>query len=150
MNHTRTFLLVDDDTDDALLFGEVLQDVNPAINLITATDGIKALEALRTAKSKPEVIFLDLNMPRMDGKECLAEIKADDNLKDIRVIIYTTSSHSADVEQTMQMGATAFITKPSNIRELRNILSSISSAHPGSLQQTLSRLCENPGTFIIC
>ncbi len=150
MKHTRTFLLVDDDTDDALLFGEVLEDVNPTIRLLTATDGIKALEALSNDDDIPEIIFLDLNMPRMDGKECLAEIKADERLKDVKVIIYTTSSHSADVEQTMQMGATAFITKPSNIHDLRNILSSISSAQPGRLQQTLSRLCENPGTFIIC
>lgn len=142
--------MVDDDTDDALLFGEVLQDVNPDIHLITATDGMIALEKLRASSVSPEMIFLDLNMPRMDGKECLAEIKADENLKNIEVIIYTTSSHSADVEQTMQMGARAFITKPSNIRELRNILSSISATEPGELQQTLNRLCQNPGTFIIC
>ncbi len=146
-----TLFLADDDSDDAFLFGEVLEEINPAIVLITATNGEEALQKLTTnGYPQPDIIFLDLNMPRMDGKECLAALKEDENLKHIPVIMYTTSSQSRDIEETIQRGALCFITKPSSVKELRDILAAISSNVHNNLQRTLQNLSNTATTFIVC
>lgn len=117
------FLLVDDDLDDTFLFEEMLQQVNTSVIFQNATNGKEALDRLRAANAQlPDIIFLDLNMPRMDGRQCLAELKDDPRLKHIPVIIYTTSAHPKDITQTLQNGAACFITKPTDTRELKNIL----------------------------
>lgn len=150
VNQTR-FLLVDDDEDDICVFKEVLEDVNPAINLACAGDGKEALKLLKQEQNKlPDVIFLDLNMPLMGGKECLSELKKDPQLKRIPVIMYTTSSQSKDIEETMLSGAICFITKPTSLRELKNILSSISHNINGNLENCLRTLSDTSGTFIVC
>lgn len=144
------YLLVDDDPDDTFLFGEVLRDVAPSIQLYTAVNGQEALDKLRGGMPLPDLIFLDLNMPRMGGVECLTTLKADPALSTIPVIIYTTSSQSKDIEETMQKGAVCFITKPSNMKELTEILSVITEALPGNLEGAI-RTLSNKGThFIIC
>lgn len=149
MSKTKTFLLVDDDTDDALVFGEVLADVNPAIGFKTATDGQDALQQLTAENAVlPDIIFLDLNMPRMDGKQCLFEIKNNEMLRDIPVMMYTTSSHSADIEQTMQLGAACFITKPSDFKELKNILSIIAE-NTNNLPKAL-QILSRQSSWILC
>jgi len=145
-----TFFLVDDDFDDASLFQATLSDVDPNIKFAHAADGQDALDQLLSKSIRPNLIFLDLNMPRMDGKECLALIKQEDDLKDIPVIMYTTSSQSQDIEQTMLQGAVCFITKPSSIRELENILSSIAESMPEDLEEALRYLSNNANTFIVC
>ncbi|HVG40639.1 MAG TPA: response regulator, partial [Chitinophagaceae bacterium] len=117
----KTYLLVDDDADDTFLFREVLNEVEPSIELITAVDGEEALVKLgEQDRILPDLIFLDLNMPRMNGLQCLYEIKHDRALRSIPVIIYTTSSNSKDIEQCMQLGAACFITKQSNYKSLKN------------------------------
>jgi CheY-like chemotaxis protein len=98
------FLLVDDDNDDTFLFEDVLLNIEPSAHFNSAANGIEALQKLRAGTALPDIIFLDLNMPGMDGKECLAQLKKDTALKSIPVIIYTTSSLSKDIELTMQMG----------------------------------------------
>lgn len=145
------FFLVDDDVDDTSIFQEVLQDVNPSIEFESAADGFEALQALKIQEDTlPDVIFLDLNMPRMGGKECLAALKKDSQLKNIPVIMYTTSSRSKDIEETMQKGALCFITKPTNLKELKNILSSISQNVHGNLEKSLRYLSNTSSTFIVC
>ena len=151
MAQTLNFFLVDDDTDDILLFKDVLKEVNPSIIFNSAEDGQQAIQFLKTNNSHlPDVIFLDLNMPRMDGKQCLAEIKRDERLHKIPVIIYTTSSQSKDIEESIQKGALCFITKPSNIKELRNIISSIASNVHNNLEKSLRYLSNTSSTFIVC
>jgi CheY-like chemotaxis protein len=151
MTKALSFLLVDDDTDDTSLFKEVLEEVNPSIIFNWAEDGQQALQFLKNQKSElPDVIFLDLNMPRMGGKECLAEIKNDEKLHKIPVIMYTTSSQSKDIEETIQKGAICFITKPTNMKELKNILSSIAGNVRSNLEKTLRLLSNNTTTFIVC
>jgi CheY-like chemotaxis protein len=151
MTKTLSFLLVDDDTDDTSLFKEVLEEVNPSIICNCAEDGQQSLQFLKNRNSPlPDVIFLDLNMPRMDGKECLAEIKNDEELHKIPVIMYTTSSQSKDIEETMQKGAICFMTKPTNMKELKNILSSIAGNVHVNLEKTLRLLSNNTTTFIVC
>lgn len=115
----RTILLVDDDPDDREMFGEALQIVDGTVEYLAVEDGVEALRLLRTEKERlPDIIFLDLNMPRMDGKQCLAEIRKTDHLQRIPVIIYTTSKHPKDIEETKQLGANCFITKPFHFDEI--------------------------------
>lgn len=150
MQKSPLFFLVDDDVDDTFLFREVLSEVAPHINLRTAADGQEALELLQANQPLPDLIFLDLNMPRLDGKQCLAALKNNDRLKNIPVIMYTTSSHSRDIEETMQQGAISFITKPSQIGELKTILSSLAACNGNTLNKTLRQLSATQNTFIIC
>jgi CheY-like chemotaxis protein len=145
-----SFLLVDDDPDDTFLFGEVLHDVDPSIELRTAANGQEALDLLKGMPSLPDLIFLDLNMPRMGGVECLSLLKADEALKYIPVIIYTTSSQSKDIEETIQKGAVCFITKPSNMKGLTEILLTICRSLPANLEDAIRSLSTKGTHFIIC
>lgn len=149
-----SFFLVDDDIDDVFLFQEVLQDVAPQIQLRTAANGQEALDALKMLVQEgtalPDLIFLDLNMPRMDGKQCLTLLKENERLQYIPVIIYTTSSHSRDIEEAMQKGAVSFITKPSHVCDLKIILSSLAKNARKNLQLTLRELSNTQHTFIFC
>jgi CheY-like chemotaxis protein len=145
-----SFLLVDDDVDDVLLFEEVLREVDKDIRLFSSSNGMEALEFLqKNSNNLPRLIFLDLNMPRMDGKECLKAIKQDARFNQVPVIMYTTSSQSRDIEETMMMGAVCFITKPSSVKDLRSIIATISSTPAQELTKTLRRL-SNTSAYIIC
>ena len=119
MNLSLTFLLVDDDDDDCDFFREAVREIDSTSVCVTAENGEDALVKLRKGLKKlPDLIFLDLNMPRMDGKHCLAELKKDPKLKAIPVIIYTTSSSPEDQEETRLLGASYFLTKPSDYQQL--------------------------------
>jgi CheY-like chemotaxis protein len=143
--------LVDDDSDDVSLFEDILREIDLSIDFQSAGNGIEALEKLRSSGNKlPNYIFLDLNMPLMDGKQCLEELKKDDKLKNIPVIMFTTSSQSRDIEQTIQMGATCFITKPTSMKELKNILASIAQSTSRNLRETIQQLSNVSSTFIVC
>ena len=145
------FLLADDDADDVSIFKEVLQEVSPSANFMAAADGQEALEILKHQQTNfPDIIFLALTMPRMSGKECLTALKSDAQLQRIPVIMYTTSSQSKDIEETMQKGALCFITKPSSVNELKTILSSISQNVHGNLERCLRTLSDTSNTFIVC
>jgi len=109
----KLILLVDDDADDRELFGEALQEVDEAAQCLFAENGYYALEMLRKPGAiLPDFIFLDLNMPMMGGKECLMHLKATPAIKEIPVIIFSTSRLQEDVDDTAQLGAAQFFTKP--------------------------------------
>lgn len=150
MKTVKKILVVDDDAEDALIFQEVLFSINASIQYSTAEDGKDALDQLRGAGPfLPDLIFLDLNMPRINGKECLKKIKEDEKLKDIPVIIYTTSSQPRDIEETMQAGACCFISKPLNIKDLESILQAIVGCDPTDLDSALQKLT-SIATTIVC
>ncbi|KIC95746.1 hypothetical protein OI18_05600 [Flavihumibacter solisilvae] len=149
MDCSPHFVLVDDDLDDTSLFEEVLLEVQPTVKFQAAHNGLDAMNMLRNAGTElPDLIFLDLNMPRMDGKQCLVAIKEDDLLKNIPVIMYSTSSQPKDIEETRQAGAICFITKPTSIHELRNILSAIVNGL-NKIEETVETLSQNEGMCII-
>src|SRR4051794_40368807 len=113
MAKNKTFFIVDDDIDDQELFMEAVSEVDQSIECISASDCEEALDLLKSGKVVlPDMIFLDLNMPRLNGKQCLAELKRQANLKHIPVIIYSTSSEKKDIEETTKLGAAHFLTKP--------------------------------------
>lgn len=115
-------LLAEDDPEDVELTREMLRKSALSINLSVVRDGIEAMRYLRKQASyaearRPDLILLDLNMPRKDGREVLQEIKSDPGLKDIPVAILTTSSSEKDVEKCSRLGAGCFITKPVGLGE---------------------------------
>jgi CheY-like chemotaxis protein len=116
-------LLVDDDEDDRELFCLAIRDLDPSIRVSIAVNGEEALSMLSIDKHyKPDFIFLDLNLPRVTGKECLAQLKKVNHLRHIPVIIYTTSKLEEDKAETKKLGAAHFITKPSKLTELNEAL----------------------------
>jgi CheY-like chemotaxis protein len=151
MNKPTTFLLIDDDVDDISLFEEVLQQVDPAVTFASAPNGQDALAMLTAASAAlPDIIFLDLNMPRMDGRQCLAALKQDDNLKQIPVIMYTTSSQPKDIEQALKNGAVCYITKPTSLKELQEILEVITGNVHQQLEEALRTLRDAVPSCVVC
>lgn len=124
-NHSRKCLLVDDDEDDQEIFSIAMEQADPSMKCISASDGREALSILEDRSFTPDYIFLDLNMPRMDGKECLREIRKQSRLNDVPVIIFTTSSSNRDEEETKQLGANFFITKPPFVSTLATTLAGL-------------------------
>lgn len=119
----KKFLIVDDDSDDSTLFTEALTAVEPSIVCYSATDGSEALEKLKDSKiEQPDIIFLDLNMPGMNGWECLTKLKAEDRYRSIPVIIHTTSARSVDRELAKDLGAICFITKSYDFKKIKRML----------------------------
>ena len=107
------FLLVDDDKDDTDLFYDTVKSINPEISCYNVENGHKALEFFSQENSiLPNVIFLDINMPVMNGFECLSHIRTIEKLKDIPVIIYSTASGQNNVERAHELGAQCFYVKP--------------------------------------
>lgn len=124
MQKHRYILLADDDADDRELFREALAIVDPAIRVATVENGEKLIDHLKKNDACPDCIFLDLNMPRKSGKECLQEIRGSEKTQSIPVIVYSTSLNSRDVDETYLCGASGFIRKPDTFRELTDILNS--------------------------
>jgi CheY-like chemotaxis protein len=126
MDKIKSVLIVDDDRDDVELFCEAVQEIDETINCLRAMEGEQALKMLRNNKSGlPDMIFLDLNMPRMGGRQFLHEIKKNRGLNDIPVFIYTTSRSEEDKRETKKLGAAGFITKPTNYKDIHRVLSDI-------------------------
>ncbi|MGW5733260.1 MULTISPECIES: response regulator [Streptomyces] len=118
-------LLVEDDVADAMLIEEALSE-RGARNLVQVTDGIAALEHLRHPDApRPDLIVLDLNMPRMNGRELLKILKADDDLQAIPVVVLTTSNAPEDVNGAYSSHANAYVTKPVNLDEFEQAVQSI-------------------------
>ena len=122
----ETLLLVDDDIDEHELFADVLHQVNKDILFLGAKNGLEAISKLEKLQpSIPDAIFLDLNMPVMNGKQFLTRIKAMPLYSQIPVYIYSTSSNIEDKQETLKLGATNFFTKPDNIDKLYDTLKHI-------------------------
>ncbi len=119
-------MLADDDKDDQFLFEEALDKTPVDTELTTADDGNELMKKLHDPEvPNPDVIFLDLNMPHKSGKECIAEIKSDDDLKDIPVVIYSTSNSDKDVDDTYNAGASLYVSKPNSFGKIIMVLKNI-------------------------
>jgi len=120
-------LVVDDDDADALMIAEALAAEEAHASVERVTDGREALDYLRregryAQAQRPDLILLDLNMPRMDGRETLAAIKSDDALKAIPVVILTTSSAAPDIIASYQHRANAYVTKPFGLDDFEAVV----------------------------
>jgi len=117
-------LLVEDNPADIRLTKEALKEASVANRIHVARDGAKAIDRLRTgtAVERPDLILLDLNLPKKHGLEVLAEIKTDVQLRYIPVIILTTSQADQDIQQSYQLGANAVITKPVDLDQFLTVI----------------------------
>lgn len=125
-------LLVEDNPGDIRLTKEAFKEGRLNNNLHAVTDGVKAIEFLKQEGEfenapRPDLILLDLNLPKKDGREVLEVIKADDNLKTIPVIILTTSSSDFDINRAYELHANCYITKPIDFDSFMDVILSIES-----------------------
>ena len=119
-------LLADDDEDDRLFFREAFKEIKIRTKVMTFNDGEELMDHLNNnGHELPHILFLDLNMPRKNGIECLQEIKRTDSLKDIPVAIYSTSASEEDIEETFVKGANVYIKKPNDFGTLKKILEEV-------------------------
>lgn len=118
----KIFLLADDDSDDKEMFAEALTSIDKTIIFHTAVDGREALKMLDELNAKPQLIFLDVNMPVMNGWQCLKALKEDERYKQIPVIVISTSSHQRDIDIARDLGALCYFTKPNDFNDLKNVL----------------------------
>jgi len=123
-------LLVEDSPGDVRLTQEAFRDANPSIKLHVAADGVEAMAFLKREGAhlhapRPDLILLDLNLPKMDGREVLAHIKEDNNLKTIPTVILTTSDAEADIVKSYQLQANCYLTKPVQLDAFESLVKSI-------------------------
>jgi CheY-like chemotaxis protein len=123
-------LLVEDSPGDVRLTQEAFRDANGSVNLHVATDGADAMAFLRRQGThvdapRPDLILLDLNLPKMDGREVLAHIKEDFILKTIPTVILTTSDAESDIIKSYQLQANCYLNKPVELDEFENLVKSI-------------------------
>jgi CheY-like chemotaxis protein len=129
--HPIEILLVEDDPGDVRLTREALKEGMVRNSLTVARDGVEALQILRregshASAARPDVILLDLNLPRMDGREVLKAIKSDENLKRIPVVVLTTSNADEDVAKSYELQANCFVTKPLDLDQFMKVVKTIS------------------------
>ena len=120
-------LLVEDSPGDVRLTREAFHDANPRVRLHVAVDGVEAMAFLRkdapyADAPGPDLILLDLNLPRKDGRQVLAEIKADPNLKSIPTVILTTSDSEQDIARSYQLQANVYLTKPVRLEDFEKLV----------------------------
>lgn len=129
-SHPINILLVEDNPGDVRLTVEALKEDKLQNNLHVVQDGIDAMAFLRQEgryadESRPDLILLDLNLPKKDGREVLEEIKADEHLKRIPVVVLTTSQAEEDILKTYELHANCYITKPVNLEQFIRVVRSI-------------------------
>lgn len=116
-------LLADDDGDDCNFFRDALEKLPVSTKLNVVNDGEQLMQLLTNETTEiPDVLFLDINMPRKDGIECLAEIKSDPSLKDLPVIIFSTSKSKDTMGIVFKAGAIVYIHKPSDFAQLKQVI----------------------------
>ncbi|MGA2056328.1 MAG: response regulator [Bradyrhizobium sp.] len=131
MEKVKTILLIEDSPGDVRLTREAFRDTEDVLRLHVAVDGVEAVSFLRREgvhgdAPRPDLILLDLNLPRMDGRQVLSVIKQDDDLKTIPTVILTTSEREADIEAVYQLRANCYLTKPVEFDAFESLVKTIS------------------------
>ncbi|WP_299248401.1 response regulator [uncultured Cytophaga sp.] len=134
------FLLVDDDNDDSDLIVEALNEMDIPVNYTYAMEGADAVKMI-DGGYVPNIIFLDINMPGMDGWQCLKQFKSNQAVKDVPVIMYSTSSFQHEIDKAFELGALAFFTKPNHYSLLKKniciVLTALQDNEINSLNKTV-------------
>jgi len=121
--NTRHILLADDDADDSILFQEILEELPLSTHLTMVSNGEQLMQFLNETKDQlPDVLFLDLNMPRKNGYDCLLEIKGSERLKSLSVIIFSTAFEPQVISLLYKKGAQYYIRKPNSYRQMKNLI----------------------------
>lgn len=118
--------LADDDEDDRLFFTEAFEELKIKSKVLLFKDGIELMEYLNDSNNTlPNLLFLDLNMPKKSGLECLKDIKSAKRLRGMAIAIYSTSASEEDIENTFVKGANVYIKKPNDFEKLKKVLSEV-------------------------
>jgi CheY-like chemotaxis protein len=134
----KSILLVDDDPDDQLLFSEAVSEADMSIVCSLAYDGVDAIERLSSGEiGMPDLLFMDMNMPKMNGIDCLKELQKSEQFKNIPVIMYSTSCISEYQRECFEHGAIGYIEKPSDFSVLCNKLKLLLSKDPDTLRNEM-------------
>lgn len=133
-------VLVDDDEDDRMFFSEALQQIDVNTELKEFTNGKEFLNYLEAEETEnPQLVFLDLNMPIMNGFECLQALRKNPEYKNLVVAIYSTSSSEKDIENTFENGADIYINKPNRFEELKKTLAQVVKRNWRQYQKELDK-----------
>ena len=147
LKNNMIVFLADDDADDRLLFEEALREIYSDVKLTTAKNGEQLMGILdKTTPPPPHLIFLDLNMPLLNGFECLEQIRKNNKYKNIPVVICSTSSQKEAIDQVYKKGADYYLCKPDSFQQLKKLLHTVCSID--HLKQTSRRSREE--FFISC
>ncbi|WP_207493300.1 response regulator [Aridibaculum aurantiacum] len=119
-------LLADDDTDDSFLFNEALEQSEIPVDFTHAEDGNALIEMLHTT-NKPDLLFLDVNMPYKNGIECLQEIRAKEEFQDMPIIIYSTTNYKMNIDACYEKGADLYVVKPSTFEDIMKMIRKVCS-----------------------
>ena len=127
-NDYINIILADDDMDDRLFFSDAFDELGMNTKVNTYNNGVELMDFLNSQDAiMPNVLFLDLNMPKKSGIECLNEIKASSKMSEIAIAIYSTSASEEDIEETFVLGANIYIKKPSDFKSLKKVLAEVVS-----------------------
>ena len=121
----ETIWLADDDADGRLVFEIAIKEVSPQAYLHTVDDGLQLLNQLKSCQTLPYLLFLDLNMPCKNGKECLAEIREQKQFETLPIIVYSSSDHINDVNHAYGLGANLFVKKPGKYGDMVDLLKEV-------------------------
>lgn len=127
MDRRKVIFLADDDIDDREFFQDALSEVSADSELVVAEDGVVLMETLNNTVPPPYVIFLDLNMPRKNGYECLADLRNSDKYKDIPVVIFSTTDNPDVIAKTRSLGANLYLRKPTSFDLLKKMIERVLS-----------------------
>lgn len=124
-NSFKHIFLVDDDEDDRVIFAEALLEIDSSYTISEAENGVEMMEFLYR-QPMPDLLFLDLNMPKRGGLECLQEIKTNDRgLQNLKIVILTTSSNPNNIEAAYQLGAAYYAIKPNNFKGMKSLIKNV-------------------------
>ncbi len=133
-------VIADDDIDDRLLFKEIMAEISPKIKVHDIENGISLMQSLNeSGTTLPDILFLDINMPGKNGKECLREIKNNARFNDLLVVIYSTSGNESDIKDTYTTGANLYIRKPNTYSDLKNVIRKVLSLDINNYKITTSK-----------
>ena len=133
-------LLADDDIDDCNFFKDAIDELSAPLNLTIVNNGVELMEFLiKNQDNTPDLIFLDLNMPKKSGLECMVEIKSSDSLSHIPIIIYSTSLDQMVVNSLYQMGAHHYIQKPAEFASIKSVIQKVVTLYSNPISQLRSR-----------
>ena len=122
MKNNKHIFYADDDQDDQELFKEAVGEIDPEYDLHIRNDGRQLVELIKSPPPAPDVIFLDLNMPMMNGYQALTEIRRNAKTKDVPVIIFSTSDDVKSINRSRELGANLYIPKPTSFKAIKNVL----------------------------
>jgi len=124
-NQVPNIVLAEDDEDDSFFFEEALKSVAPNPSFIRAKDGVELTELLKELPFLPDLVFLDLNMPRKNGAQCLSEIRNQQELQHLPVVVLSTSSSESIIDEMYHYGANLYVQKPNDVRSWKRVIAKV-------------------------